>query len=194
MNEANFLKRLGALVTGEGFVREKDVPLPACIATGAAAAALSSNVVVITFDANNESITVPFKVPLDYDETLDELTVVLTALLTTGDGSTNAISLDLDQVKLARPGQTAVTDKTSDVTSQPSNVVSADIAEYVFEVSGNDVDKLGLKAGDCMSIEIDAQETGTGVATVYGVSVRYRSDLAAYDWDNRETVDVEITN
>lgn len=189
MNEGNFLKRVESLVSGEGFIREKDVPLSACIATGASAAALSSNVVVITFDADNESVTVPFKVPMDYDEAQDELAVVLTALLTTGDGSSNKILLNLDQVKLARLGQTAVTDETSNVTSLDQNVLSTAIAEYAWTLSG-----LGLKAGDCLSIEIDAQETGAAVATLYGAAVRYRSDLAAYDPADRSKIDIELTN
>lgn len=189
MNEGNLLKSMNALVTGEGFIREHPVPLSACVATGASAAALSSNVLVITFDADNESITIPFKVPLDYDSTKDELAVVLTALLTTGDESTNAIAVDLDQVKYARPGEDAVTDISSDVTSDSQSIEAAAIKEYVWDLSG-----LGLKAGDVLSIELDAQEDGTAVATVYGASVKYRTDLVAYQPDYREAITDVVDN
>ena len=172
-------------------MREKQIPLVACISTGASAPALSSNVVVVTFDADDESITLPFQVPLDYDESVDELAVILTALLTTGDlsAATNYITLDLDQVKYVRPGGTAVVDLSSDVTGDDQDVDDVTIAQYTWDLSD-----LGLKPGDVLSIEIDAQETGTAVATIYGAAMRYRSDLAAYDWALREAVDTAITN
>ena len=191
MNEQNFIKRVEFLVSGDGFVREAKIPLSACIATGASAPALSSNVLVATFDANDESLTIPFQVPLDYDASQDALAVCMTALLTTGDLSagTNLISLDLDQVNVARPGETAVTDESANVTSDAQSVDDAAITEYTWDLSS-----LGLLPGDVMSIEIDAQETGTAVATIYGVSVRYRSDLTSYDQDKRGSVDVTIDN
>lgn len=194
MNEANLLKRLSGLITGDGFIREVPIPLTACVATGASAAALSSNMLVITFDADNESISVPFTVPLDYDESQDKLAVVLTALLTTGDKSaeSNIVSLDLDQVFRARPGELkAVTplDMSALVTSDAQSVDDVDVEQYVFDLSG-----LGMKPGDALTIEIDAQETGTAVATVYGAAIRYRSDIVAYDENQRDDVTKAITN
>ena len=146
---------------------------------------------VIYLQDDNDSVTIQFQVPLDYDETLDELAVTLTALLTTGDlsAATNYITLDLDQVKYVRAGETAAVDESSNVTSDAQNVDDVTIAQYTWDLTG-----LDLKPGDCLSIEIDAQETGTAEAGIYGASVRYRSDLAAYDWDQRESVDTAITN
>jgi len=181
-SEGNFLNRVSGLVTGDGFLREKQIPLTACVATGASAAALSSNTIVITLDADNESITVPVTVPLDYDESKDALAVVLTALLTTGDMSaeTNTIALDLDQVIRARLGESAVDDLSSSVTSDSQSVDDEAIADYVFDLSG-----LSLEVGDVLSVEIDAQETGTAVATVYAAKILYRSDLAAFNEGER---------
>ena len=187
MNEANFLARLAWLVTGDGFLREKQIPLNGCIATGASAAALSSNTILITLDDDDESITVPVVVPLDYDETNDALAVVLTALLTTGDMSaeTNTITIDLDQVKRARPGETAVDDLTTDVTSDAQSIDDDAIANYVFDLSG-----LSLQAGDVLSVEIDAQEGGTAIAVVYAAKILYRSDIVAYDSDERSNANM----
>lgn len=191
MNEANFLKRVEFLVTGDGFVREVPISLSDVIATTASDPVLSSNVLQMTLAANDESLTVPFQIPLDYDEGNDALAVCLTALLTQGDKSagSNIISLDLDQVKVARPGETGITDETSNVTSDAQSVDDVVIAEYTWDLSG-----LGLKPGDVMSIEIDSQETGTAVATIYGASIRYRSDLTSNDPDKRGSVDVTIDN
>ena len=182
MNEANFLKRLEGLVTGDGFLREKQIPLNGCIATGASTAALSTNAIVITFDADDESITIPVVVPLDYDESNDALAVVLTARLTTGDESagSNTIDLDLDQVIRARPGASDVADLSSDVTSDSQGVDDLLIANYVFDLSG-----LVSKGGDVLSVEIDAQETGTAEATIYAAKILYRSDIVAFDLDDR---------
>lgn len=184
MNQANFLKQLEGLITGDGFLREKQIPLTACVATGASAAALSSNVLCITFDADDESVSVPVTVPLDYDESKDALAVVITAELTTGDASSNKIELDLDQVKRARPGSAASDDLTASVTSDSQNV-AVTVANYVFDLSG-----LSLQAGDVLTVEIDAQETGTAVATIYAAKIWYRSDIVAFDSDERSSSDM----
>jgi len=182
MNQANMLAQMEGLITGDGFLREKQIPLTSCIATGASDAALASNMITISLDADNESISIPVTVPLDYDASKDALAVVLTALLTTGDMSvgTNTITLDLDQVKMARLGGTAVVDKTSDVTSDAQLVDDDAIADYVFDLSG-----LAWAPGDVLTAEIDAQEAGTAVATVYAAKIFYRSDIVAYELDDR---------
>ncbi len=187
MNEANFLKRVEGFVTGDGFLREKQIPMTACIVTGAGAVALSTNAIVLVFDADDESITIPVVVPLDYDESNDALAVVLTARLTTGDESagSNTIDLDLDQVIRARPGASDVADLSSDVTSDSQGVDDLLIANYVFDLSG-----LSHQAGDALSVEIDAQETGTAAATVYAAKILYRSDLAAFDLDERSNANM----
>ncbi len=187
MNEGNLLARISGLVTGDGFLREKQIPLNACIATGASTAALSTNMIVITFDADNESISVPVTVPLDFDESKDALAVVLTARLTTGDDSagSNIMSLDLDQVIRARPGESDVDDMSSDVTSDAQTVDDLVVANYVWDLSG-----LGLQVGDVLTVEIDAQETGTAVATLYAAKILYRSDLAAFNVEDRSNSDM----
>jgi len=185
MSMGTFLQRLNEIVTGHGFIKEVPIPLSACVATGASAPALSGNVLLMSFDADDESISIPFQVPLDYDESKDELCVVITAELTTGDNSTNAIALDLDQVERARPGESATDDMTSDTTSD-SQGVAITVEQYSFDLSG-----LSLQVGDVLTIEIDAQETGTAVAAVYGAAVRYRSCIVPF---NRGAERSDITN
>jgi len=189
--EANFLMRVSGLVSGDGFVREVPVPLSAVISTGADAPALGANIAVVTFDADNESVSVPFQVPLDYDESKDELCVVLTALLTTGDMSAlaNIMVLDFDQVNRIRPGAAAVADLSALVTSDAQSVDDEAIAQYAFNMSG-----LSHKVGDVLTIEIDGTETGVAVATIYGVSVRYRSCLCAFNLVERSNIAEEIDN
>jgi len=179
---SSLMQDIDEVITGNGFLREKQIPLTACVATGASAAALSSNMIVITLDADNESITVPVTIPLDYDESKDAVAVVLTALLTTGDASagSNIMKLDLDQVIRAQLGESAVEDLSSSVTSDSQSVDDTAIAEYVFDLSG-----LSLQVGDVLSVEIDATETGTAVATVYAAKILYRSDLAAFNLNDR---------
>ena len=188
LDTGSFCQQAQFIATGVGFVKEKEIPLTVCVATGASDAALSGNVLLITLDDNDESITVPFKVPLDYDESADELAVTLTAELTTGDNDTNAITIDLDQVEYARPGDAATVDKTADTTSDAQGI-AVTVEEYTFDLSG-----LGWKAGDCLSIEIDAQETGTAIAVVYAAAIRYRSDLVAFEHEFRSDVDKAVTN
>ena len=191
-NEANFLKSLSGLITGDGIIKEVPISLSDVIATTASDPALSSNVLEMTLAADNESLSVPFQIPLDYDESNDQLVLVLTAQLTTGDASagSNIITLDFDQVNRIRPGDTAVEDLSSDVTSDAQSVDDVVIAQYAFDMSS-----LTHKVGDVLTIEIDAQETGTAVATIYGVSMRYRSDIVAFNPDTeRENITAEIDN
>jgi hypothetical protein len=197
MHEGNLLKRIDGLVTGDGYVREVVIPLTATVATGASAAAIQNpNLVGVVFDADNESITIPFVIPLDYDATQDELAVAITADQATGDGTagSNAISLNVDQVNMVRPGGTgggAIVDITTEAQASAGadQVVTAGIAQYVFDLSG-----LGLLPGDVVSIEIDAQEDGTASVLIWGATVRYRTCLAAYDEAQREDIARAITN
>jgi hypothetical protein len=193
MNEQNFLKQIQGIVTGDGFVREVPIPLICLVNTNGTALALTSNVAAIYLQDDNDSVTFNFKVPLDYDEGVDELAVVLTAQLTTGDLSagSNYITLGMDQVKRLQPGKAAAEDLTTAAATAAGDDQDVDdvvAAEYVFELSG-----LGLKVGDCLSIEVDAQETGTAEAAIYGASVRYRSDLVAHLQANREAIDEAVS-
>lgn len=185
MNQGTFLQQLENLVTGKGFIKEVPIPLSAVIASGASAPALSSNMVVVVLTASTHSVSIPFQVPLDYDETADELCVVVTAELTTGDNSSHAMALDLDKVIRARPGAAAVDDMSSSVTSD-SQAVVVTVEQYTFDMSD-----LELQVGDVLTIEIDGTETGTAEATIYSAVVRYRSDIVPY---NRGAERSDITN
>ena len=191
MNQANFLAQLEGLITGDGFVREVPVPLSALINTSGTALALASNVAVLYLNDTNDSVTFQIQLPLDYDESKDELAVCLTALLTTGDMSaeTPTITLDLDQVNNMRLGASAADDISADVTSDAQSVDDEAIAQYTWDLSG-----LSLKRGDCLSIEVDSTEVGTSEAAIYGASFRYRTDLVAFNTDERSDVAVKAAN
>lgn len=164
--------------TTNPFLVEQSVPLSAVLNGGTAVAAGTNGQLSIAFDADNEAINIPFAVPHDYDEAKDVLQVSLIAELTTGNGSTNAIELNIDRVARARVGEDAG-DVAVSYTDQAQNMGVA-VAEYSFDISG-----LGHKRGDALSIEIDAQETGTAVGSVYGILIRYGSTLAAFDQADR---------
>lgn len=195
MNEGNMLKRMDELVTGEGFIREVPIPVSACLNASGTAVANVSGVLTWYGQDDNDSITIPFKVPLDYDQTKDELCVVLTAELTTGDGvaGSNAIALDIDVVGIARPGSSAKsvlgTETGTTAYTSDSQNVALTIEEYAFNLSG-----LGLKPGDVLSIEMDVQEDGTAEVSIYAVSVKYRSDIVAYDSALRSEITDTTTN
>lgn len=188
MNEQNFLKRLDFLATGDGVIREVPIPISACLNASGTAVANVSGVLAWYAQDDNDSLTIPFKVPMDYDPALDELAVVLTAEETTSTdvSTTNYIELDLDVVGLVRPGGAA---KTTLTPVSDSQKVALTVEEYAFDLSG-----LGVKPGDVLSIEIDAQETGTAETSVYAVSVKYRSNIVANDVRLRGVVTEVITN
>jgi len=186
MHEVNLLQRITDLITGDGFIREIEVPLVSCIVAGGTAVASVSGAVAAKLQDDDDSILVPFQLPLDYSESQDELAIVVTAELTTGDNDTNAIALDLDVVYQTRPGEAAPAALT--VVSDSQGVVVT-VEQYTFDLSG-----LGLKPGDILSIEIDSQETGTAEACIYGIAMRYRSSLASDDQNFRSEIDKVVTN
>lgn len=186
MNQVNFLQRVNGLVTGDGFIREVEVPLISVLVQSGTAVAEVSDMLALKLQDDNDSIVVPFQIPLDYSESNDELAIVVTAELTTGDNDTNAIDLDLDVVMQARPGEDAPAALTVVSDSQD---VAVTVEQYTFDLSS-----LDLKPGDILSIEIDSQETGTAEVCIYGVTMRYRSSLATDDVDFRSEVDKAVTN
>lgn len=182
------------MATGDGYVREFNYPLASLINTGGTAYALSNNLGVLLLQDDNDSVHFQFQVPLDYDASQDELAVTLTTHLSTGDLSvgTNKITLNFGTVRYIRPGDAPVaggTDLDSLVTSQPQTPDDLLITQQVFDLS-----HLGLKPGDCMSVEISATEDGTAEAVVFGATVRYRSGLAANDIAQRESIERPIDN
>ena len=187
MNEANFLANLNGLITGDGFLREKQIPLTSCIPETAGVAELATNCQMIELDTSNDSISVPVVVPLDYDESKDALAVVLTARLTTGDmsGAANIMLLDFDQVIRVRLGAADVADLSATVVSDAQSIDDEAIADYVFDLSG-----LSHEAGDAVSVGIDATETGTAVVRVYAAKILYRSDIVAFNSDDRSNVNM----
>lgn len=189
MNEQNFLRRTDDIISGEGFIREVSIPVSSCLNTGTAVANVSG-VLAGILKADNESLVIPFKIPLDYDETKDELVVCVTAELTTGDGvaGSNAMALDLDVIGLVRPGDATKTTISTQYLTDSQNVALT-VEEYAFAISGQE-----SKVGDVLSIEVDAQEDGTAEVSIYAVTVKYRSTLSAFTQGRRSEITDVTTN
>lgn len=187
MNEGNFLQRMNDIVTGDGFVREVEIPLISCLNANGTAVASVSGVLAWLGQDSNDSILVPFKVPVDYDPALDKLAIIITAEETTAtDLSSHYIELDLDVVGLVRVGAAA---KTTLTVVSDSQKIALTVEEYSFDLSG-----LGLKPGDVLGIEMDAQETGTAETSIYAVTMKYMGNLAANNHDIRGNVNSLTTN
>lgn len=178
MNPFQFLKQLGQLpnTQGDGF-RVIRSYTPTALNVSGATRAVTNSVDRVIFDADNESVILNFTVPEDYDETANELKVSLYCEYISG----TSLDVDLDVVTRARAGA-ALADITSSLADPAAYTLdaAADNGWKEFTLSG-----VQFLPGDVLAIEIDAQETGSGIVHVLGAQVQYKSTLVFNDPANR---------
>lgn len=175
MNQYQFLKQLNQIPGpgGDG-VRVQQGITPSALAVSGATRQVTGSQDAVVIDANDESVIVNVVIPADYDNQADELKVAVYAKYVSG----TSVTLDVDVVTLNREGA-AADDVTADLDEDPSEVVidaAADNGWAEFDLSG-----LGLQAGDVLSVEIDGQVTGVGIANIVGARVQYKSSIVFAD-------------
>jgi len=186
MNQANFLKKLEGLVTGDGFKRVREIPLQTFFLHSSGApltTTLTTNPGFDKFETNLTGLTwaagkvvkagLTFVVPDDYDETSDKLKLKLKALSA---GSTDTPKLDAEAYIDDTPA--------TDIDPTISAALSSSAAWVEIDFSGN-----SLAAGDILTIGIFPEAHGTDAVEVYGAKWEYASDLVFYDDTNRSFSD-----
>jgi len=185
MNEANFCKRMGDLVTGDGFWRDVSIPLQAAhlqsdgspltvtLTTNPGWIKADTNVTVLAWAADKVvEAGIGVDIPGDYDETQDALVVWLLAKMSGSTATTTAL-------KSAVYAQDAPTtdlapDQTADLTSAYQWVK--------FDLSGK-----GLSANDHLHLTLYPEAHATDAVYVSAIKLRYRGDLAIFDEDERSS-------
>lgn len=184
MNEANLLQRIDALVTGDYFLREVELPLHGHIRASNDYLPLVTGDVPtwvqngISFD-DGETAFLDFNIPQDYAQNKDlcalRLRVVPSAdaAHTTDIGITTAQSIFRDGEAEDATVSTAVAESATASTGQL-------VREAVLDISGR-----SYEPGDHVRLTLDVNNSGTTELILLGIDLIYGGTLAAYNADDR---------
>ncbi len=188
-NPGTLLSRFEKMLTGFGFKREiQGLDINSLrLETGAILVADSGNPGRVTLESVFEGVQLPssatdlgtltFKIPRDYDQTLDYLRV---RFLANSVGDTDTPSIDAALYR-KRAGAAI----SADLDPTISAVVNTNTALAAW-VKIN-ADGLSLQPGDAVTVDISTGGTrGTNDAlNIYAIEVIYKSDLVYFDPDDR---------
>ncbi len=184
MNEANFLKRVNAFVTGDGYIKEMELALNGHIrasddynplVTGDAPTWVTEG---IQFD-DGETAFLDFNIPQDYDTARDICALRLHLLpaadsaFTTDMGVTTAQALHRDGAAVDNTTRTAVAETATASTG-------ALVRESVLDLSGS-----GYQPGDHIKLTLDANNSDSTELILLGIDLLWFGGLAAYNDDDR---------
>lgn len=192
MNEANLLKRIDQSVTGDGFRRSKNLNMFSYIRVAAdgtgltassvpAIVALETNALGIKLVAGQTALgKLQWTVPLDYDETQDEL---LLRILCNASGAT-ASAILISSAVYAKRALLAVKTLSAAVAADAVCASGAG-ATLTAKVTQLNLKGLGIKPGDCLTLVLTTSTIATDDLYVYGMQMVYRTNLAISDKDDR---------
>lgn len=183
MNMRTYLQQLQFIVTGEGFVREKEVPLERVHLQSSGAPLTTTLSTNPGFDKDDTNITtlawaagkvvaagLRIKMPTDYDESADTLSIWLYAKMSGSTDTTTAITAEVWKVSA---GTTDLApDQTADLTSS--------YAWVEFDLDGNSID-----ANEILQVALTPEAHGTDAIHVAAIAIRYQSDLVPYNHAER---------
>jgi len=184
VNEANFLKLLEGIVTGDGFWR--DVPislrdfhlesdgstLTTTLDTNPGFDKESTNLTTLSWAAAKVvEAGLDIDVPGDYDETKDELSVWVLAKMS---GSTDTPTIAIEAFKHSAP--------TTDLAPSAITALSSSYTWKEIDLDGN-----SISANDRIHLTFTPAAHNTDAIHIAAVKMRYRGDLAIYDSDERSS-------
>ena len=188
-NPGTLLSRFEKMLTGFGFKREiQGLDINSLrLETGAILAPDAGDPRRVTLESVFEGIqlvssatnlgTLTFKIPRDYDQTLDYLRI---RFLVNSAGDTDTPSIDATLYR-KRAGAAISGDLDPTISAViPTNTVKAAWREI-------NADGLDLQPGDAVTVDISTGGTrGTSDAlNIYAIEVIYKSDLVYFDPDDR---------
>jgi len=190
MNEANFLKKLEGLVTGDGFKRviqgvnintlRDDAGIILTASTEPSREALETVFDGVVVSASQTDLgRLAFQIPRDYDESVDKLHI---RFLCNSAGDTNTPTIDGTMYR-KRAGAAVSADIDPTISAAVNNNTAK--ADWVEIVSEGD----GWHAGDAVCCEFTTSAHTTDALNVYGLEVVYASDLVYYEDDERSISD-----
>lgn len=187
MNEANILKTIGDLVTGDGFLREEVLPMHAHIR------ASNDYLPLVTGDvptwaatgisfADTETVFLDFDIPMDYDTAKDVCALRLKVVPAADAADTTDIGITTAQ-SIYRVGAAVDTTVSDAVAETATASTGALVREPILDISGR-----GYEPGDHVRLTLDVNSEGTELILL-SLGLVYAGDLAAYNDDDR-TLDI----
>ncbi|KKL64354.1 hypothetical protein LCGC14_2165870 [marine sediment metagenome] len=183
MNEGNFLRSLSGIVSGDRFLKEKELPLHGHIrASNDYLPLVTGDVPTWVEDGiqwdDGETAFLDFNIPQDYDEGVDACALRLHLMPSADAAHTTDMGLTTAQA-LYRAG--AAVDNTTVSAVAESATASTDqlVREAVLNLSGN-----GYKPGDRIRRTLDANNSGTTELILLGIDLIYGSCVRGYNADD----------
>ena len=185
-NPGTLLSRFEKMLTGFGFKREiQGLDINSLrLASGGILAAGSGNPGRVALETNFEGVQLPssqtdlgsltFKIPRDYDETLDYLRVRFLAQ----SGGTDVPTIDATMFR-KREGVALSSDLDPTISGAINSATA--LADWV-EVNADDQ---SMQAGDAVSFYFTSSAHTSHALNVYAIEVIYKSDLVYFDLDDR---------
>ena len=184
MNEANFLKRLEGLITGDGIWRDIPVSirdfhlesdgatLTTTTTTNPGFAKEGTNLTTLIWAASKVvEAGLNIQVPGDYDESVDKLSVWL---LTKMAGATDTPTITVEAFKHSDP--------TTDLAPDAVAALTSTYAWRQIDLDGN-----SILANDIIHLTLVPGTHGTDIINIAAVKVRYRGDIVIFDTDERSS-------
>lgn len=179
MNEANLVKRLNFLVTGNGVLVEKELDIVAAVRVAAsgipvgAATAPTAAVNGISF-ANAETAILMFSIPQDYAQNKDQLALRLHEVPSANSADTTSLGITSAQ-SIFRAG--AVVNATASTAKAEAATASTgpNVRENVLDLSGR-----GYRPGDMIQLTLTATGSGATEIVLLGLDIIYSSCVAAF--------------
>ena len=182
MGPGTFLQHIKDIVTGNGFLKSRQIPLRGVplFSTGAAlTTTLTTNPGPDKFDTNITGLSwaagkvvkagIDLAIPMDYDESQDHCKLRFRAKMAGGTDTATA----LDAVAYHEDAGTTDLDPTI------SADLSSTLATVEIDLSGN-----AFSAGDAVSVGVFPEAHGTDAVQVYSMELEYRSTLVYFDKDS----------
>jgi hypothetical protein len=176
MNEANLVKRLNWLATGDSFLVEKPIALVDLLVTASgipcgAGTAPTSTTTGISFD-DGETAILTIVIPADYDTTGNRLALKFKVTPSGSNGTTDIGVLTTQN--LWRNGA-AVDTTTITAASEGAQTASTNSREAHVSLDGT------YQPGDTVQVVVDVNCAGTDELVVNSMAMVYGSCLAMHD-------------
>lgn len=180
----NFLARFQEIVTGDLFLREKELPLHGHVRASNDFLPLVTGDVPtwvedgVQFD-DGETAFLDFDIPMDYDQGLDAFALRLHLMPAANAAHTTDMGVTTAQA-LYRAG--AAVDNTVRTAVAETAVAStgALVRETILDLSGS-----GYRPGDRVRLTLDANNSGTTELILLGIDLIWGGSFAAYNDDDR---------
>lgn len=183
MNEASYLKDLNGVVSGDRFLKEKELPLHGHVR------ASNDYLPLVTSDAptwvedgiqfdDGETAFLDFDVPQDYDKGVDACALRLHLMPAADAAHTTDMGVTTAQA-LYRAGA-AVDNTVSDAVAETATAsTGALVRESVLDISGR-----SYEPGDRVRLTLDANNSGTTELILLGIDLIYGSCVRGYNEDD----------